>query len=77
MSDRKDEKPAVVYNASSGGWAAAVITGLILVASVVYVMSGGKVPGTDTVNINVEAPKVSAPDAPAAKTPPAAPAANQ
>ena len=79
MSDRNNEKPIIVQTTSgSGGWATAILTAVILAGVAFYLVTGGKMPGSDTVNVNIEAPKVeapAAPETPAAKEVPAAPAA--
>ncbi len=77
MSDRNSDKPTIIQTSSGGGWAAAIVAAVIVAAVAVYMLSDGKLPGSETVNINVEAPKVEAPavpETPAEKIAPSKPA---
>ena len=78
MTNPNTEKPIIIKTSSGGGWAAAIIAAIIVAACAVYILASGRFPGSDTVNINVEAPKAEPPAAPAklAAEAPAAPAAN-
>ena len=70
MSDRNNEKPIIVQTTSGGGgWAAAILTAVILAGVAFYLVSGGKMPGSNSVNVNIEAPKAEAPAAPEAPRP--------